>query len=98
MTVEAPSPGHDGRRRDPRPLSISVVIAAYTEERWNDLFKAVDSSRAQTAAPLETLVVIDHNSTLFARASRHYASLPDVRVVESAGERGLAGARNTGVA
>lgn len=76
-------------------LSLSVVICAYTEERWDDLSAAVESVRAQDTPPMETLVLIDHNPPL---ADRARLSLPGVLVVENREARGLSGARNTGVA
>lgn len=75
-------------------IDISVVIAAYTEERWDTLVAAVQSLRLQIVPPLETIVVIDNNPTLLTRA-RDY--MPDVVVVENGEARGAAGARNSGV-
>jgi len=76
-------------------LSLSVVICAYTEERWDDLSAAVESVGAQATPPMETIVVIDHNPPL---ADRARLALPDVLVIENREARGLSGARNTGVA
>ncbi len=75
--------------------TISVVICAYTEQRWDDVLAAVRSVRAQSLSPLEILLVVDHNPALHARLA---AELPDVRVVENREERGLSGGKNTGVA
>lgn len=75
-------------------FSISVVICAYTEARWDDLLAAVASVQAQTVAAHEIIVVIDHNPSLYGRA---LAALDRVRVVENRGMRGLSGARNTGL-
>lgn len=74
--------------------SISVIVCTFTQRRWDALLDAVASVDAQTRHALETIVVIDHDSDLFERAT---ASLRDACVVENAGERGLSGARNTGV-
>ncbi len=76
--------------------TVSVVIAAYTMERWDDLRKAVASAQAQTNPALETVVVIDHNPGLLARARSGLP--PSTLVVPSTGSRGASGARNTGVA
>jgi hypothetical protein len=75
--------------------SISVVICAYTEERWDDLAAAVESVRRQTAPPREVIVVVDHNPPLLDRVRHAFA-----RVIANpnAGPRGLSGARNSGVA
>jgi glycosyltransferase involved in cell wall biosynthesis len=76
-------------------LTVSVVIAAYSDERWDYLRDAVDSALAQTTPALEVVVVVDHNPVLLARARRE---LPRVTVLPNAGARGASGARNTGVA
>jgi GT2 family glycosyltransferase len=75
--------------------TISVVICAYTEQRWHDVLAAVRSVQTQSLSPLEILLVVDHNPALHARLA---AELPDVRVVENREERGLSGGKNTGVA
>ena len=74
--------------------AVSVVVCAYTQRRWNTLLDAVASVGRQTQPALETIVVIDHDSDLLERAA---STLRDARVIESAGKRGLSGARNTGV-
>lgn len=74
-------------------LDATVVICAYTPERWSDLVAATESVRRQRPGPAEILVVIDHHEALSVRA-RH---LPGVRVVPSVGAPGLSGARNTGI-
>lgn len=75
--------------------TVSVVIAAFTIERWADLQEAVASVRAQTVPVLETIVVIDHHPGLLARARR---GLADVTVIPNVGGRGASGGRNTSVA
>jgi glycosyltransferase involved in cell wall biosynthesis len=75
--------------------TISVVICAYAEDRWDRTCAAVDSVRAQSRPGAETIVVIDHNPPLFQRACRAF---PDVRVLENQQAKGLSGARNTGAA
>jgi hypothetical protein len=74
---------------------VSVVIAAFTMDRWDYLQKAVASVRAQTVPVHETVVVIDHHPDLLARARRE---LTDVTVIPNAGGRGASSSRNTGVA
>ena len=73
----------------------SVIICAYTQERWDDLVAACDSVRAQVPAPREIVVVVDHNPGMFRRVK---AELPDVIAVENSDARGLSGARNSGIA
>ena len=74
--------------------TVSVIIAAYTAERWDDLREAVASVRAQSASALETIVVVDNNPALLARSRKEFT---DVLVIPNAGRRGASGARNTGV-
>lgn len=82
--------------RGPAPLpTMSVIICSYTEQRWDALLRAVASIARQSLPALETIVVIDHDPALLERAR---ASLDGIRVIASSGERGLSGARNTGVA
>ena len=76
-------------------LAISVVICAYTEERWPELLRSIESVRDQTLEPAEIILVIDHNPALLARAR---AELAGLTVVDNVRERGLGGARNSGVA
>jgi GT2 family glycosyltransferase len=75
--------------------SVSVIIAAFADERWTDLVQAVESVSAQSHPARETFVVIDHNAELFSRAK---AELSGVRVLENVLAQGASGARNTGVA
>lgn len=74
--------------------SVAVVICCYTEARWAQLSAAVESLQVQSVAPREVLVVVDHCPQLFERATRE---LPAALVVENRHEKGLSGARNTGV-
>lgn len=74
-------------------LNASVIVAAYTEKRWDDLCGAVASVACQTTPPLDTIVVVDGNPALHARAQRAF---PDATVVANAGPAGISGARNTG--
>src|SRR3954447_1474612 len=72
---------------------VSVIICCYTEDRWDDLVRAVESVRQQTVACRELIVVVDHNPSLHGRAQDEL----DCIVVENAEARGLSGARNTGI-
>jgi peptidoglycan/xylan/chitin deacetylase (PgdA/CDA1 family)/GT2 family glycosyltransferase len=75
--------------------SVSVVICAYTESRWNELVKAVSSVESQTRRPDETIVVIDHNPALLERARQTFTG---ATVIPNRAASGLSGARNSGVA
>lgn len=73
---------------------VSVVVAAHTMDRWADIVAGVDALAHQTVPPLETLLVVDHNDALLARAREE---LTGVRVLANSRTRGASGARNTGV-
>ncbi|HEU4514604.1 MAG TPA: glycosyltransferase family 2 protein [Nocardioidaceae bacterium] len=74
--------------------AISVVICAYTEQRWDDVVAAVRSVQAQSLPAHEIVVVVDHNPALRARLAAEL----HVRVVENQAAPGLSGGKNTGVA
>jgi glucosyl-dolichyl phosphate glucuronosyltransferase len=74
--------------------TISVVIPAYTEKRWNDLVEVVDSIKKQTLPAKEIIVVIDHNPALLARAKNHFSG--DL-VIENIFPQGASGSRNSGM-
>ncbi|MFD5452134.1 glycosyltransferase family 2 protein [Streptomyces sp. NPDC003470] len=80
------------------PLTVSVVVCVYTEDRWEDILAAVSSVRAQSRPALETLLVVDHNEALRDRLLKEYEDVPGVRVLANAGPRGLSAGRNTGIA
>jgi GT2 family glycosyltransferase len=76
-------------------ISVSVVICAHSEDRWDATLEAVASVRQQSLAAAETILVVDHNPALQARLA---SALPDVVVTENREEQGLSGGRNTGIA
>ncbi len=93
----------DGSVHDESTLpSASVVICAYTEDRWPMLEEAVSSAGAQTHQPIEIVIVIDHNDALLARCEaalphwQEQTSAPLLVVANRFGGR-LGSARNTGV-
>jgi GT2 family glycosyltransferase len=77
------------------PVTVTVVICAYTPGRWAQIEAAVRSVRHQTTRPEQVVLVIDHHDDLLRRAGDAF---PDVTVLANAGPRGLSGARNTGMA
>jgi glucosyl-dolichyl phosphate glucuronosyltransferase len=75
--------------------ATSVVVSTYDAKRWDDLVACVDSLAQQTRAPLETIVVVDHNEALLQRVSE---ALSETKTIANDRARGLAGARNAGIA
>ncbi|WP_235215384.1 glycosyltransferase family 2 protein [Phaeacidiphilus oryzae] len=76
-------------------LTLSVVVCAYTEDRWDDIRGAVNSLRGQYLPPDQILLVVDYNEALRRRAA---AELRGVEILANAEQKGLSGARNTGLA
>lgn len=73
--------------------SVSVVVCAYTIERWQQLLRAVASAQAQTLAPSQVVVVVDHAPELLERAK---SGIEGAVVVANQRASGLSGARDTG--
>ena len=68
----------------------TVVICAYTEDRWDVLCESVESVRGGSADD-EVVLVIDHNDALLARSRDHWADAADVVVVPNRFGKGLSG-------
>jgi glucosyl-dolichyl phosphate glucuronosyltransferase len=73
--------------------TVAVVMPCFSEARWTDILRAVDSAAAQTV-PVELIVVVDHNDTLLHRLRRELGDR--ARVVANQYSRGASGGRNTG--
>lgn len=94
-TTREPRVGAPGREE----LAVSVVVCAYTMDRYDMLVDAVASAVCQEPPPAQVLVVVDHNPPLAARLSAAADTLgPAVTVLENTQGPGLSGARNTGTA
>jgi glucosyl-dolichyl phosphate glucuronosyltransferase len=76
-------------------LDFSIVICAYTLDRWDELVASVASAQRQTLPARDVVLVVDTNEQLLERAS---AAFPGVIVLANEGMPGLSGARNTGAA
>lgn len=74
--------------------TVSVVVPTWDGRRRADLAACVEAIGRQTLRPAQVIVVVDHNPELLAWAR---AALPGAEVVANRHERGVVGARNTGV-
>jgi hypothetical protein len=83
-----------GVGEDVKYPTVSVIIPTYTKARWDWLHECVASAKAQTVPPLEIIVVVDHNPELLEEIAVEF---PDVIAVPNIGDRGVSGARNSGV-
>jgi len=54
-------------------LTVSVVICAYTEDRWPLLLRSVASVQNQGRIPEEIIVCVDHNDSLLERCRQQWA-------------------------
>jgi glycosyltransferase involved in cell wall biosynthesis len=72
--------------------SVTIVVCAYTRDRWVTLRCAIDAALNQISVDDELFVVVDHNDELLARCREH---LGDFTVLPNRHNRGLSGARNT---
>ena len=52
--------------------TVSVIICAYTDDRWSQLKKSVASAEAQTSPPIEIIVCIDHNEELLRKSEEYF--------------------------
>jgi glucosyl-dolichyl phosphate glucuronosyltransferase len=101
--IESSCPLNIERTRElSNELTVSVVICAYTEDRWTLVQKSVASARAQKLQPIEIILSIDHNEELFRRCAEYFKeeSLTEatpIRVVQNKYDGRLGSARNTGV-
>lgn len=75
-------------------LEASVVVCVYTEKRWSQIERGLNSIAEQLVQPEQVVVVVDHNSALYQRLVTQYQ---DLEVIPNRFERGLSGARNTGI-
>src|SRR5579859_3732928 len=83
--------------RPPLKLTVSVVICAHTIDRWEDLKRTVTSAGQEMTD--EIVLVIDHCPELLTRAEFLAQLLPwNIIVAPNRFEKGLSGARNTGMA
>jgi cellulose synthase/poly-beta-1,6-N-acetylglucosamine synthase-like glycosyltransferase len=77
--------------------NISVIICAYTQDRWELILQSVASVQEQTLQPCEIIVCIDHNEPLFHRCVEFWADAktPPIRVIQNKYEGRMGSARNT---
>ena len=73
--------------------TTSVVIAAHTFQRCEDLTRAVASAFDQQPQPYEVIVVVDNNQDLYDWVRKR---LPDVIAVDHRGAKGASATRNSG--
>lgn len=74
-------------------MLVSVIICAYTMERYNDLKEAVESLLNQSYGDLEIILVIDEDEELYRSAKVEF----DAKIVFNKERIGLPASRNKGI-
>ncbi len=72
-----------------------MVVATYSEERYADLGRAIESLDAQILRPFEVIVAVDRNDDLLRQIGQNF---PELTAVANTRHAGAGGARNSGVA
>ena len=65
--------------------SVSVVICAYSDERREQLYLAIQSVAGQRVAPLQIIAVIDHNERLMQDVAKRF---PGITVIANRHRKG----------
>ncbi len=83
--------------RKPVPdVTVSAVVCAYTDARRALLDSSIDAILEQLGSEDQLVVVIDYNDQLLERIQRKYGRR--ATVVPNTNDRGICGARNSGIA
>jgi GT2 family glycosyltransferase len=75
-------------------IDISVVVACYTDDRFDGIKRALESVRKQSLEPRKVIVAVDNNESL---ADRLRAEFDWVTIVLNQGDQGSSATRNRGV-
>lgn len=78
-------------------MKTSVIIPAYSVDRIDDIFNAVESIIPQTLLPDEIIISVDHNQKLVDMLNDYYKLNKDIRVVLNDKVIGGAETRNVGI-
>ncbi|TKX82251.1 glucosyl-dolichyl phosphate glucuronosyltransferase [Halorubrum sp. SD626R] len=78
-------------------MKVSVVIATYSMDRFEDFCDAVDSVLAQTYSPVELVLVVDGDEMVYERTLEAYGSRDNVVIHCNNENRGLSYSRTQGV-
>ena len=76
-------------------IDLSVILCTYSFERLDHLLEAVVSLQQQSTLPREIIIVVDHNQDLLQKVR---SRLENTNIIENTGDKGLSGARNSGIA
>ncbi|MDL5360559.1 glucosyl-dolichyl phosphate glucuronosyltransferase [Halalkalicoccus sp. NIPERK01] len=77
-------------------MKVSVVVCTYSMERYDAFSECVESVLDQTHEPLEVVLVVDGNETVFERVCEDFGGRPDVVVYDNDENRGISYSRTKG--
>ena len=77
-------------------MKVSVVICTYATERYDIFSACVDSVLSQSYSPLEVVIVVDGNRSLFERVDAEYGDVEDVILHLNDDNRGISYSRTKG--
>lgn len=88
--------------REPSGTSISVIVCSCTLERWELLRQSLRSLVTQELMPVEVILCVDHNESMFQQCGDElaplFANAPwTFRIIQNKYETRLGGARTTAV-
>lgn len=77
-------------------MKVSVIICAYSFERFDDLQEGIESILNQTYKDVELIISVDHNDELLAEL-QSLSQTKNVMFSKNKGVRGLSDTRNAGI-
>jgi len=77
-------------------MKVSVVICTYSMERYEVFCDAVDSVLDQTYEPIEIVLVVDGNETVYERVNEKYGDIENVLLHNNDENRGISYSRTKG--
>ncbi|MDR5657396.1 glucosyl-dolichyl phosphate glucuronosyltransferase [Halodesulfurarchaeum sp. HSR-GB] len=75
---------------------VSVVICTYDMDRYPAFSEAIESVREQTYEPIEIVLVIDGNETVYERTVEDYGDVENVSIYNNDENRGISYSRTRG--
>jgi glycosyltransferase involved in cell wall biosynthesis len=80
-------------------MILSVIVSAYSLERFHDLADVIDGISNQTYNQIETIIIIDENKELFDKVNGYInvKNLENVHTIFNSENKGLSHSRNIGI-
>lgn len=78
-------------------MKVSVVVCTYDDNRFQDFVEAADSLLNQTYEPIEIVLVIDGNESVYEKTQRRFGETENLITVLNEENKGLSYSRTRGV-